>query len=110
MREQERGEVERQETPSEEKSNRQELTVEKKGDEAAKDRLNTSLSSPLTEQKKSWPKTAQIFFWKYFSLLMLVGFSNFPSFFFFNLFHVVCMICIVQVQISRNLSFNRLCN
>lgn len=53
MREQERGEVERQETPSEEKSNRQELTVEKKGDEAAKDRLNTSLSSsPLTEQKK----------------------------------------------------------
>lgn len=72
MREQERGEAERQETPSEEKSNRQELTEGEKGEETAKDRLNISLSSsPLTEQ--TWLKTTQISFWKYFSLLMLVS-------------------------------------
>lgn len=59
VREQERGEAKRQETPSEEKSERQELTAEKEGDENE----HSLSSSPLTDQKKSWPKTVQIFFW-----------------------------------------------
>lgn len=53
VREQERGEVKRRETPSEEKSKRQELTAEKEGDEAAKDGLNTVCHLLLRQTKKS---------------------------------------------------------
>lgn len=77
MREQERGEAERQENPSEERRDRQGLTEEEeKGEEESKRQTELSISlssSSLTEQTKSWPRTTQISFWKYFSLLMLVS-------------------------------------